>query len=194
MLGSVPTPAERGGDFSQVAAPSRPVRCTIRSAPLAPFPNNGFPRRASTPPRRGLLPYFPNPTLPRNRAELPLRHHQPERQPHRRRAVQCAAEQQGPAEFQLPEADQRFGFPPAFWFSRYQHQLRPQLLDRLEPQLRAASQQQRHLFHSAAASAMGTPFFAYNGRTSRRNWALREPRRSRSTMGRRASPSPISRA
>jgi hypothetical protein len=60
MMGSVPTAAERGGDFSQVLT-TTPV--TIFD-PLsgAPFPNNVIPTARFNRASAGLLQYFPNPT------------------------------------------------------------------------------------------------------------------------------------
>ena len=60
MVGSVPTAAERGGDFSQ-ALTTTPV--TIFD-PLAgsPFPNNVIPTSRFDSASAGLLQYFPNPT------------------------------------------------------------------------------------------------------------------------------------
>jgi hypothetical protein len=67
MVGSVPTPAERGGDFSQLLAGATPV--TIYdpnsgrdSQPLSPFPNNVIPSTRFNTASAGLLQYFPNPT------------------------------------------------------------------------------------------------------------------------------------
>jgi hypothetical protein len=62
MVGSVPTAAERGGDFSQALT-------TTPSAiydPLSgsPFPNNVIPTTRFNPASAGLLQYFPNPTYP----------------------------------------------------------------------------------------------------------------------------------
>ena len=62
MVGSVPTAAERGGDFSQ-ALTTTPV--TIFD-PLSgsPFPNNVIPTSRFDSASAGLLQYFPNPTYP----------------------------------------------------------------------------------------------------------------------------------
>ncbi len=59
---SVPSLAERAGDFSQTLANNQPV--TIYD-PLsgAPFPNNTIPQSRISPIASGLLPYFPLPTF-----------------------------------------------------------------------------------------------------------------------------------
>ena len=61
MVGSVPTAAERAGDFSQAVVGSTPV--TIYD-PLSgsPFPTNVIPTARFNSASAGLLQYFPNPT------------------------------------------------------------------------------------------------------------------------------------
>jgi hypothetical protein len=61
MVGSVPTAAEKAGDFSQAFVGSTPV--TIYD-PLSgsPFPNNIIPTTRFNSASAGLLPFFPNPT------------------------------------------------------------------------------------------------------------------------------------
>ncbi|MGH9351398.1 MAG: carboxypeptidase regulatory-like domain-containing protein [Terriglobia bacterium] len=72
LLGSVPTAAERGGDFSQTVIPSGPFAGTVpsifepSSAPGArtPFPNNQIPAGMINSAASGLLKYIPLPNLP----------------------------------------------------------------------------------------------------------------------------------
>ncbi|MCU1236065.1 MAG: hypothetical protein JWP63_4032 [Candidatus Solibacter sp.] len=61
MIGSVPTAAERAGDFSQAVVANTPV--TIYD-PLnnSPFPGNLIPKQRFNSASAGLLPFFPNPT------------------------------------------------------------------------------------------------------------------------------------
>jgi hypothetical protein len=61
MLGSVPTAAERGGDFSQAGANPPVVYDPLNGAP---FPNNTIPSTRFNSASLGLLNYFPNPTFP----------------------------------------------------------------------------------------------------------------------------------
>ncbi len=61
MVGSVPTAAERGGDFSQVGATPPVLYDPLNSAP---FPNNAIPASRINPASAGLLGYFPNPIYP----------------------------------------------------------------------------------------------------------------------------------
>jgi hypothetical protein len=64
MVGSVPTAAERAGDFSQALTTSPGnIHDTIYD-PLSasPFPNNVIPQTRFNPAAAGLLQYFPNPT------------------------------------------------------------------------------------------------------------------------------------
>ena len=61
MVGSVPTAAERGGDFSQAGA-TPPVLYDPLSA--APFPNNAIPATRFNSASAALLEYFPNPMYP----------------------------------------------------------------------------------------------------------------------------------
>jgi len=58
MLGSVPTPAETNGDFSQIS------NVIYDPTNGAPFPNNRIPRAQFSPVAAGLLPYFPSPLYP----------------------------------------------------------------------------------------------------------------------------------
>jgi hypothetical protein len=60
MVGSVPTLAERGGDFSQALATTPVTIYDPKSG--APFPNNVIPTTRFNSASAGLLPYFPNPT------------------------------------------------------------------------------------------------------------------------------------
>jgi trimeric autotransporter adhesin len=60
MVGSVPTAAERGGDFSQVPTTIPLTIWDPKSG--APFPNNVIPTSRFNSASAGLLPFFPNPT------------------------------------------------------------------------------------------------------------------------------------
>lgn len=62
MVGSVPTPAERAGDFSEASLTSPPVIYDPLSG--APFPGNAIPAARFDPAAAGLLQYFPLPTYP----------------------------------------------------------------------------------------------------------------------------------
>ncbi|MGH9378544.1 MAG: hypothetical protein ACRD1I_07075, partial [Terriglobia bacterium] len=72
LLGSVPTAAERSGDFSQTVIPSGPFAGTVPSIfePSAtlgartPFPNNQIPTGMINSAATGLLKYIPLPNLP----------------------------------------------------------------------------------------------------------------------------------
>ena len=90
MVGSVPTPAELGGDFSQIIT-STPV--TIYD-PLtgAPFANNLIPTSRINSAALGLLKYFPNPTYPGIVQNYRLDHHRSEFEPQCRSSFQCAVE------------------------------------------------------------------------------------------------------
>ncbi|HXB69420.1 MAG TPA: TonB-dependent receptor [Candidatus Acidoferrales bacterium] len=60
MVGSVPTAAERGGDFSQALTTSPLTIYDPLSA--SPFPNNVIPQTRFNAASAGLIQYFPNPT------------------------------------------------------------------------------------------------------------------------------------
>jgi len=61
MVGSVPTAAERGGNFSQVSATPPALFDPLNAAP---FPNNAIPATRINPASAALLNYFPNPMYP----------------------------------------------------------------------------------------------------------------------------------
>ena len=146
MVGSVPTLAERSGDFSSLLTAAAPV--TIYDPQSgAPFPNNVIPATRFNSASTGLLPYFPNPTYagivqnyrfvitdPAGSHNIGVRFNAP-------------LEQQGPPEFQFPEAVAGFELAPAVRLSGYRREFRPEFRRGLEPQLPSALQQQRELLH-----------------------------------------------
>jgi hypothetical protein len=62
MVGSVPTPAERGGDFSQALTSNTSPAPIYDPLSASPFPNNIIPQTRFNPAAAGLIQYFPNPT------------------------------------------------------------------------------------------------------------------------------------
>ena len=146
MVGSVPTLAERGGDFSPLLTAATPV--TIYDPKSgAPFPNNVIPTTRFNSASAGLLPYFPNPTYagivqnyrfvitdPSNSHNIGVRFNAPLSNKDR-------------LNFNFQKQWPGFELAPAVRLSGYRREFRPELLRGLEPQLPAAPEQQRELFH-----------------------------------------------
>ncbi len=151
QVSSVPTLAERGGDFSQLLTAPTP---TIIYDPTdhQPFPGNIIPAQfLDNAAAAGCSTISRCPPIPGSSRTIATSPRSPTIRKHRRPS-QRAAHQQGPAQLQRPVSEPRFRNRAALRISRLHHRLRPERVSRLEPQLRAALQQQRQLSPSAATT------------------------------------------
>ena len=159
-----------------------------------PFPGNQIPATQLDKAALGLLKYFPLPSLFRHRAELPqLSSSTPNNNNNVGVRLNAPLTNKDRLNFNIQYQNREFGIRAALRIPRPGHRLRAERRRRLEPQLRAALQQQRQpdfqpqqQQHRLRISP--TP------PTSRRSWASPALRRLPSTTARRIFPSPISAA
>ncbi len=188
MVGSVPTAAERARRF--LAGADHHAGDDLRSAFRLAISQQRDSHVAIRQRLGGTAAVFPEPDLPRHRAELPLRDYGPEHQPQYRSALQRAVEQQGPAEFQFPETEPEFELAPAVRLSGYRQQLRAELLHAAGATASGRASTTARLHHQPQPQPELSRS-SHTRRTSRRSWESSGLRRTRSTTGRRGFRSPI---
>ena len=183
MVGSVPTAAERGGDFSQLAV-------TTAGAVVRPAERRAFSRQRDSLRRcnqlrvgDGLLQYFPSPIYP----GIVQNYRFVITDPSGSRSVgvrfNAPLNNKDRLNFNFQRQNGEFELPPAFRLSRYQLQLGPQLSSgwshSFAPRLNNSA-----TFSLSRSVSQGTPFFANGAEHRRRTGHCREPRRSPSITDR----------